>query len=154
MTQSIQLTSRQAVTVCFSPTSSTVLQVPRALVVSVIAAGIHSLIFSLLIKVGGLDSIYANTVGYLIGGVIQYVLCSLWVFSVVLDNIAVGFITFSLLSLIGLGISDATIWFVNQHLGFHPMLALIAALGLAFCWNFTSRKYLIFRSQQPETISQ
>lgn len=145
MSQPGQLTSRQVFTVCFSPTRSLALQVPRALVVSAIAAFVHSLIFSVLVKFGGWDTVFANTLGYLVGGIIQYVLCSLWVFSVATKNVVIGFIAFTLLSLIGLGISDATVWLVNKKMGFGPLVALVAALGLAFCWNFTSRKYLIFR---------
>ena len=145
MLQPVQLTSRQVFTVCFSPTRSLALQVPRALVVSALAAFVHTLLYSLMVKIGGWDTVYANTLGYLLGGVIQYVLSLVWVFSTRVENHSLKFLTFLLLSLVGLGISSGTIWLVNKQLGFDPLLAIIPALGLAFCWNFTSRKYLLFR---------
>lgn len=136
---------------CFAPAHSLVQQVPRALVVSVIAAGMDVVLLVLLVEILHMPKILAATISYLLGGIVQYVLCSWWVFSVAMENVATGFITFSILSLVGLGITDLVMWGMYGRLHYHYLLAKVAALGLAFCWNFTSRKYLIFRQQaKPE----
>ncbi len=128
------------------PVESIALQVPRALVVSVFALALDFAIYAGLLYVG-MPALLAALIGYLAGGVVQYVLCSLWVFSTSLKNDAVGFVAFSILSLVGLGITEIVIWLLHDWLGIHPYPAKIAAVGLAFTWNFLSRKYLLFRAQ-------
>lgn len=145
MLQQGQLTSRQVFSVCFSPTRSTVLQVPRALVVSAIAAGIDVLIYFLLVQLAGWHPLVAATSGYLVGGVVQYLLCSLWVFSIVPHNTPASFLIFTALSLGGLVITWGVIWLLFDQWHLHYLAAKCAALVLAFCWNFISRKLLIFR---------
>ena len=93
-----------------------------------------------------MPALAAALIGYLAGGVLQYVLCSWWVFSTSLKNDALGFIGFSILSLVGLGITELVILVVHDWIGVHPYPAKIAAVGLAFAWNFLSRKYLLFRA--------
>jgi len=147
MSQPGQLTSRQVFTVCFSPTRSLALQVPRALVVSVIAAALDMLGYFLLVQLAGWHPLVAATLSYLVGGVVQYVLCSLWVFSVMPGNATVSFLVFTALSLGGLVITWGVIWLLFDQCHFHYLAAKCAALGLAFCWNFISRKLLIFRQE-------
>ncbi|MHB0937675.1 MAG: GtrA family protein [Armatimonadota bacterium] len=147
MSQPGQLSSSQFFTVCFSPTRSLALQVPRALVVSAIAACIDTLGYFLLVHLAGWHPLLAATLSYLVGGVVQYVLCSLWVFSIMPGNTAVSFIAFTALSLGGLVITWGVIWLLFDQLHFHYLAAKCVALGLAFCWNFISRKLLIFRQE-------
>jgi len=147
MLPSGQLSSRQVFNVCFSPTRSTMLQVPRALVVSAIAAGIDVLIYFLLVQLAGWHPLVAATLSYLVGGVAQYVLCSLWVFSYVPNNAPISILIFTALSLGGLIITWGVIWLLFDQLHTHYLTAKCAALGMAFCWNFISRKLLIFRQE-------
>jgi putative flippase GtrA len=128
-----------------NPVDSIFLQVPRALAVSVLALGIDFALFVACLYVG-MPALLAALIGYLAGGVVQYVLCSWWVFSTSLKNDALGFVAFSVLSLVGLAITEIVILIVHDWLGIHPYPAKIAAVGLAFAWNFLSRKYLLFRA--------
>jgi putative flippase GtrA len=126
------------------PVESVVVQVPRALLVSVLAAAIDCAILFFLVDLIGWNRVPAAVIGYLAGSVVQYVLCSLWVFPGASQSVATGFLTFTVLSLVGLVIT----WIVmallaSVHLSFTKMVAL----GLAFAWNFLSRKYLLFRPQ-------
>jgi len=127
------------------PVESIFLQVPRALLVSVFALAIDFGLYALCLQIG-MPALLAALIGYLAGGVLQYVLCSWWVFSTSLKNDALGFVAFSVLSLVGLGITEIVILIVHDGLGIHPYPAKIAAVGLAFTWNFLSRKYLLFRA--------
>ncbi|MSQ97186.1 MAG: GtrA family protein [Gemmataceae bacterium] len=129
------------------PVESMALQAPRALAVSVLALAADFGIYALCLLVG-MPALLAALIGYLAGGVLQYVLCSLWVFSTSLKNDALGFVAFSVLSLVGLGITEIVILIVHDCLGIHPYPAKFAAVGLAFTWNFLSRKYLLFRASR------
>ena len=135
----------------FRPTHSTVLQVPRALVVSIIAAGLDVLLYVLLVKLATRPAVTAATLSYLLGGVVQYVLCSWWVFPTAPLDAVTGFTVFTLLSLVGLAITDGVIWLLNGRCSVNYLLAKGAALVLAFVWNFCSRKYLLFRQLRDGT---
>lgn len=132
-----------------APVEHVALQVPRALIVSAAAAALDVGVLALLVESAHLPAVAAATISYLLGGVLQYVLCTIWVFSISPGNALVSFITFSLLSLVGLAITDGAIWALHTRLGWHYLLGKIVALFLAFCWNFASRKYLIFRDRRP-----
>jgi putative flippase GtrA len=136
------------------PVESFALQVPRALVASILALGIDFSIFVFCIYVVGMPALAAAVIGYLAGGVVQYVLCSLWVFSTSLKNDALGFVAFSILSLVGLGITEVVLLLAHQWSGVHPIPARCAAVGLAFTWNFMSRKFLLFRRDSALTATE
>jgi putative flippase GtrA len=128
------------------PVESIFLQVPRALAASVLALIVDFAILVLCVRIIGMPAVPSALIGYLVGGVLQYVLCSVWVFSTSLKNDAVGFLTFTLLSLVGLGITWIVVLAGHDWAGLPVEVAKAAAVGLAFAWNFLSRKYLLFHS--------
>jgi putative flippase GtrA len=127
------------------PVDSVAVQVPRALIVSVLAALLDVAGLFLLVEMCGWQPVPAAVVSYLAGGVLQYVLCSWWVFPNSPNSVAFGFVSFTVLSLVGLALTWAAIATLHDYFRIHYGLAKIFALGLAFTWNFTSRKFLIFR---------
>jgi putative flippase GtrA len=130
------------------PVENIALQVPRALVASVLALTIDFGIYVVCHRVAGMPATLAAVFGYLAGGVLQYVLCSLWVFSTSLKNDATGFTAFTVLSLVGLGITWVVILVAHDWSGVPAEPAKCAAVGLAFAWNFLSRKFLLFRPER------
>lgn len=141
--------SRILLNVLIEPVQSTLLQVPRALVASGLAAGLDCATLLFLVEMMGWNPIPAAVVGYLLGGVLQYVLCSVWVFPGAPQNAATGFVAFTVLSLVGLGITWLTLALFGQF-QVHYSLAKGVALGLAFAWNFLSRKFLLFRPEPQQ----
>jgi putative flippase GtrA len=132
----------------FQPSHTLFAQVPRALIVSVIAAALDVAVLFLLVDMYHWQKVPAATVSYLLGGVVQYALCSLWVFPTAPRNVATGFLAFTVLSLVGLGITAGTMHVMAQMWHVNYKLAKVVALALSFCWNFGSRKYLLFQEQQ------
>jgi putative flippase GtrA len=129
------------------PVDSLAVQVPRALVASVLAAIIDCSVLFFLADIAGWERIPAAVIGYLAGSVVQFILCAHWVFAGAPHNAAGGFVAFLVLSLFGLAITWLTIALLG---GVHLALAKTVALGLAFNWNFLSRKYLLFRLEAQE----
>ena len=125
------------------PADGLAVQVPRALAAAVLAALVDFACLIGLVELAHWDPAIAAIAGYLLGGVVQYTLCSLWVFQQRHGNILYGFLVFTLLSLVGLGITWA-IMEVNRSLQLPYLFAKCFAMGLAFSWNFLSRKLLIF----------
>ncbi len=141
------VTRKQVVELVAAPTESTAVQVPRALIASVFAAAVDVGGYTVLVKLAGWNPLFAATLTYLLGGVVQYVLCSIWVFPASPQSVAFGFAAFTVLSLVGLGITNATIFALYNLAHLDPVAAKIVALGLAFCWNFLSRKYWLFKAK-------
>jgi putative flippase GtrA len=127
------------------PVEATLLQVPRALVASGLAAALDFGLLVLLVETAGWQPLAAATLSYLLGAVLQYLLCSLWVFPATPRSATGGFAAFLLLSLVGLGITWAALGVLHDLARVSYPLAKVVALGLAFTWNFLSRKYLVFR---------
>ncbi|MEI7683410.1 MAG: GtrA family protein [Planctomycetota bacterium] len=127
------------------PVESTLLQMPRALIASCLAAALDVSILVLFVEQFSWNPAAAAAVGYLAGVVLQYVLCMVWVFPTTADNNA-GFVAFALFSLVGLGITWGVLKTLCDVGGFSYPTAKFAALGIAFSWNFLSRKWLLFRA--------
>ena len=83
--------------------------------------------------------------GYLCGGVLQYLLCACWVFPGAPRHAVSGFLAFFLLSLVGRGITWVTMATLHDVFSVNYAVAKIASLGLTFGWNFPCRKFLLFR---------
>lgn len=131
------------------PVESIFVQVPRALAASVLALFVDFAILEFCVRSVGMSGVPAAMLGYLAGSVLQYVLCSLWVFSTVLKSDAAGFVAFTLLALVGLGITWIVMALAHEWAGLSIELAKVGAVSLAFTWNFLSRKYLLFRAENP-----
>lgn len=126
------------------PADGLAVQVPRALAAAVVAALVDVAILIFLVEVAGWGREVAAVIGYLAGGVVQYTLCSLWVFQQRHSNVLLGFLIFTLLSLFGLAITWA-VMHLSSDLQLPYLPAKIFAMGLAFTWNFLSRKMVIFK---------
>jgi putative flippase GtrA len=127
------------------PVENVFLQVPRALVASVLAALLNLGTVIGLVETLGLHPLAAAAVGYLVGGVLQYMLCLVWIFPATPGNHARGFVQFMLLSLIGLPVAEG-VMLVAPWLHVAYPLAVVASQAVTFSWNFASRRLLLFRS--------
>jgi len=137
-----------------APVENTLLQLPRALVASALAALLDLVVLIVLVQAFGWHPLFAVTVSYLLGGVLQYVLSALWVFPAAPQSVPLGFLAFTVLSLGGLVLTWLTMFCLNDLAHVNYAAAKVAALGLAFCWNFFSRKYLLFRPSQSIEYSR
>lgn len=138
-------TKETLVKLAVAPAERTVLQVPRAVLASLPAGAVDFGALVAMVQFLHWQAVFAAIVSYILGGVVQYVLCAIWVFPAAPRNAVLGFTAFTLLSLVGLGITAASMTLFHSMIGLHYALAKVVSLALAFCWNFTSRKYLLFR---------
>jgi putative flippase GtrA len=128
-----------------APVESTLLQVPRALVASGLAAFVDMSVLVLLVQRFHLHPAAAAVLAYLPGTVLQYILCRCWVFPGT-GEAGNSFATFTLFALVGLGITWAAMETLNGFCGVPYIGAKCVALGAAFAWNFLSRKWILFRT--------
>ena len=133
------------------PVESTLLQMPRALVASCLAAALDLGLLIAFVERFAWNPAAAAVVGYLAGVVLQYALCMYWVFPTSPDNNA-GFAVFALFSLVGLGITWGVLATLCDLGGLPYPAAKIVALVIAFSWNFLSRKWLLFRANRSAYV--
>ena len=83
---------------------------------------------------------------FLIGSVINYSLSISWVFSKrTLSSRQLEFGIFLIIGVVGLGINEFIIWIFTEYIHFHYLVSKIFSAGIVFMWNFSARKFLLFR---------
>ena len=100
----------------------------------------------LFIEYGGLHYLVANALAFLLGLTTNYLLSISWVFNRRnLESRSGEFLIFAIIGLVGLGINEAVMWVMTDHVGTHYMVSKVVSTGVGLVWNFGARKILLFR---------
>ena len=96
----------------------------------------------------------STAAGFIVGLVINYILSLIFVFRTK-DNKNSGksvgdFLIFTLVGIIGLGITEGLMHLGVNVLGFHYMITKIVTAGIVLVWNYLGRKILIFNRPKGE----
>jgi putative flippase GtrA len=85
-------------------------------------------------------------VAFIVGLTGNYTLSRVWVFDRRnIQNTYLEFMVFAVIGIIGLGLTEAGMWFLTEKLHAYYLLAKINTAVLVFLWNFFARKYALFR---------
>ena len=96
-------------------------------------------------RLAGLDYRIAAPIGFSLGLGVIYALSIRWVFSQRrLKDARAEFVLFAALGLAGLALNQAIITIGMEFLDLADWLSKIASAGIVFCFNFGSRKLLLF----------
>ena len=83
---------------------------------------------------------------FLLGLVTSYILSIKWVFDKRnISRKSVEFVIFALVGLVGLLLNQVFIWFFTEIMILYYMFSKIISSGIVFLWNFSMKKYLLFR---------
>jgi putative flippase GtrA len=92
-------------------------------------------------EVFGIYYLIANTIGFFLGLITNYLLSKIFVFT---DKTSLNrtseFVLHGLISGIGLGLDTFFVWGLTSFLGFYYVLSKILSTGIVFIWNFIARK--------------
>ncbi len=112
---------------------------------SALALGVDLAAYSGLIYIAGVHYLFAAPVGFALGLALIYLLSVRWVFAERrLANARVEFTVFALIGLAGMGLNELVIYAGVDRFGLDPVPAKLVSAGLVFCFNFASRKFLLF----------
>jgi putative flippase GtrA len=115
------------------------------LAASAFALGIDFGAYSGLIRLAGLHYLVAAPIGFALGLASVYILSVRWVFKERrLADWRAEFALFALIGLAGMALNQLIIYVCMQLLTDTPEIAKIISAGMVFCFNFVSRKLLLF----------
>ena len=94
----------------------------------------------------------ANLMGLVAGLIINYILSIVWVFvackRTLEKNRGLEFVLFSLVGVAGIGINQLLMYSMVGQFGWNEMLSKVIAAGLVLVWNFSARKFMLFRGKR------
>lgn len=119
-------------------------QIMKFGVVGVVATVIDFAVMNLLYYVLGLDILIANTAGFVISLIFNYLASMKYVFA---HKEGMSrkreFVIFVVLSVIGLALNDGIVLALKGGLGFEANIAKICATALVMVYNFVTRKIFL-----------
>jgi putative flippase GtrA len=116
---------------------------------SALALGIDMATLGGLVYVAGVHYLLAAPLGFASGLALIYLLSVRWVFAERrLADRRIEFAVFALIGLAGMGINELVIYIGVDQFALSPVQAKIPSAALVFCFNFASRKLLLFTRYQ------
>ena len=106
-------------------------------IVGVVAFLIDYGIMNILYTKLGCTLLIANTCGFIISTIVNYILSKKHVFNMKTSN---AFIKFTILSVIGLLINNITMSLCVDYLILGTLVSKILATGVCMIWNFVTKK--------------
>ncbi len=84
--------------------------------------------------------------GFVAGLVFVYISSNKWVFAHrrLKDNVAMEFLVFALIGLIGLLLTVLFMWVFVDVIGVYPLVAKLITTALVLMWNFGARKMILY----------
>jgi putative flippase GtrA len=95
------------------------------------------------------------TMSFSISLVLNYILCSFWVFSQNSSRRTREIFIFTIVSGVGLLLTLGIVWFCTSIVGLFYLKSKLVAIVIVFFWSFLARRYLTFRGKiesAPEII--
>lgn len=94
----------------------------------------------------GWHYLVAATCGFLVGLVFVYISSNKWVFDTrkMKNHRVQEFAVFSLIGLIGLGLTNLFMWGLVDGLGIHPLVSKLFTTGAVLIWNYGARKIILY----------
>ena len=128
------------------PSSNVMIQAFRAFFVGGVAfIGDAGVLW--LLSLTGLYYLICGMFGFFVGVAINFVLCTKFVFKEKASMNKCGEIAvYVIVSLVGLGLTTFLLWLFTEIVGFYFMLSKCFATLLVFAWNFSARKYFLYRN--------
>lgn len=103
-------------------------------------------VLMLCYKVFDIHYMASTVIGFVVGLVATYISSNFLVF----DNRKYGhnalleFIVFTVIGIIGLGLTSLFMWILVEWMDICPPIAKIFTTGIVLLWNFSARKFILY----------
>ena len=109
----------------------------------------------LFVKLCGLPDLLANAFSFTLAASSNYFLNRIWTFHSHEKQVGVEYVKFILVSVIGLGINNGSLWLLSRLLpswadDWRFYILWVVAVGITTIWNFFGNLLFTFRKNQKE----
>lgn len=113
---------------------------------------VHFAVLYLFREIAGLNSFVANTIGFITAATTNYILNRIWTFRSHEKQVGVEYLKFILVSIIGLGINNGTLWLGGKmlpewNLDWRFYVLWVFAVGVTTLWNFFGNMLFTFKQK-------
>ena len=124
----------------------TSIQMARYFIIAGIATVFDYLIYLFALKQLSISYSISIVIGFSIGVVVNYILSNLWAFQRKSEQKAsTEFTLFCLTGIFGIGINILVVYLLKDFLNINEDIGRIPAIGIAFIWNFFSKKWFVYK---------
>lgn len=139
----------------FLESNSFIVQFFRYAIVGGISAVVDISLFTLLANAFGMNHLAANTLSFIAGLLINYLLSRKWVFNKLTLDFGRDFLLFAIIGVMGLLLSNLILYILIDRRAMYSLLyflsdgfiktsSKIAATFIVLFWNFIARKKIVF----------
>ena len=100
-------------------------------------------VFALLSEVFAVNPVMAAQAGYLVGGLVNYLLNRAHTFTTDRSHVQAG-LRFAGVMVVGFSLTSLFMWIFTQQIGIPGIVARVITTGIVFCWNFGAHKLWTF----------
>ena len=100
----------------------------------------------------GLHYLVGACFGFVAGLVCNFLLSRALVFHAQTPRVGrmLEFLGYALIGLVGLGLTEALLYFFTEIVHLHYMLSKVVASAVVLFWNFFARKIILYRNKEAE----
>jgi putative flippase GtrA len=99
----------------------------------------------LLKEKAGVNKYIANSTGFILAATSNYIWNRLWTFQSESNQIVVEYLSFIIISVVGLGINNLVVFLFSDKLRFNFYFSKLIAVGVVTIWNFIMNYLITFR---------
>ena len=88
----------------------------------------------------------SNSLGFITAATNNYIWNRLWTFESQNDSVAREYLSFLIISVIGLGLNNLIIYLLHERMKLNFYLSKLIAIGIVTLWNFTLNYVITFRA--------
>ena len=113
---------------------------------------VHLCVLYLCMDVLGINTFISNTLGFIVAATTNYILNRIWTFRSHDKQVGMEYMKFIIVSLIGLGINNGTLWLSGRMLpewnaDWRFYILWIFAVGVTTLWNFLGNMLFTFKQK-------
>ena len=106
-------------------------------------------VFALLSILLDINPVVGALAGYLVGGLLNYVLNRTHTYTTERDHMQAG-LRFIGVMAVGFSLTGLFMWIFTEQIDIPDVMARVVTTGIVFCWNFGAHKLWTFGERRPE----
>ena len=128
----------------FNKTNNTFYQFTRYIFVGAVATVADFSLLYILTEFAGLHYLISAALAFIAGALVNFSLCTIWIFPGSKYNMTKGFVLFFTIGIVGLILNEIILFILVDLFDMWYMLAKAFSTIIVLFWNFFARKKLVF----------